>query len=290
VADSLFGRSRDVVEAALPDREPVICPLCQREPQLFAVDFQGFFLARCPVCRLEFQHPRPLFDQLEDAVYNESYHPEDHRNVDGTRARIFMRQLSQLEGYMSASPATVLDVGCGAGAFLDFASERGWEVAGTDVAVTNVVRQSGVKVWEGTLSGIAFTAERFAAIRFNHVLEHTQNPLAELQRARTLITDDGVLLVGVPNIAGLSIRLKSLQSRMGLKDQCWKHYGALHHLWFFTPATLSALVQKAGFEVLAWETPVTDRSDRSGWISAVTRAPLEVLGLGGILDLYARPR
>ena len=77
---------------------------------------------------------------------------------------------------------------------------------------------------------------------------------------------------------------------MGLKDRCWKHYGALHHLWFFTPATLSALVREAGFEVIAWETPVTDRSDRSGWISAVVRAPLEVLGLGGILDVYARPR
>ena len=124
---------------------------------------------------------------------------------------------------------------------------------------------------------------------FNHVLEHTQNPLTELQRARTLIADDGVLLVGVPNIAGLSIRLKNLQSRMGLKDQCWKHYGALHHLWFFTPATLSALVREAGFEVIAWETPATDRSDRSSWISAAVRAPLEVLRLGGILDLYARP-
>ncbi|MEE3203029.1 MAG: class I SAM-dependent methyltransferase [Acidobacteriota bacterium] len=290
MADSLFGQSRDVVEAALPDREPVVCPLCQCTPDLFAVDFQGFHLARCPACRLEFQHPRPLFEQLADAVYNESYHPDDHHNVDGTRARIFMRQLSRLERSVIASPASVLDVGCGAGAFLKFAEERGWEVAGTDVAVTDVVRQTDAKVWEGKLSDIAFAEERFAAIRFNHVLEHTQNPLVELRRARSLVADDGVLLIGVPNIGGLSIRLKSLQSRMGLKSQSWKHYGALHHLWFFTPATLSALVRDAGFEVLAWETHVTDRSDRSGWISAATRAPLEALRLGGILDLYARPR
>ena len=77
---------------------------------------------------------------------------------------------------------------------------------------------------------------------------------------------------------------------MGLKGHSWKHYGALHHLWFFTPATLTTLIQAAGFEVLAWETPVTDRNDRSGWVSSITRAPLEALRLGGIIDLYARPR
>ena len=76
---------------------------------------------------------------------------------------------------------------------------------------------------------------------------------------------------------------------MGLKGHSWKHYGALHHLWFFTPSTLAALVRAAGFEVLAWETPVTDRSDRSDWASAAIRAPLEMLRIGGILDLYARP-
>ena len=287
--DSLFGQSRDVVEAALPDRESVICPLCQCEPELFGIDFQGFHLARCQVCRLEFQHPRPLFDQLADAVYNESYHPDDHHNVDGTRARIFMRQLSRLERYVSGGTASVLDVGCGAGAFLQYAEGQGWEGAGTDVVVTDVVRKSGIKFWEGKLSGITFATEQFAAIRFNHVLEHTQNPLVELRRARSLITDGGVLLIGVPNIAGFSIRMKNLQSRMGLKNHSWKHYGALHHLWFFTPATLAALVRAAGFEVLAWETPVTDRSDRSGWVSTVIRSPLEVLRVGGILDLYARP-
>ena len=44
---SLFGEPRVVVGAALPDREDVYCPLCNREPEPFAVDFQGFQLVRC---------------------------------------------------------------------------------------------------------------------------------------------------------------------------------------------------------------------------------------------------
>ena len=287
---SLFGQPRAAVEAALPDREPVACPLCGREPRRFAVDFQGFRLARCPACRLEMQHPRPVFDQLAAAVYTASYHPDAHASLDRFREQSFGRQIARLERCVAPRPATLLDVGCGAGAFLAYARDRGWEVAGTDIGLTAAARRTGARLWEGQLPDIGFGGARFDAVRLNHVLEHTQDPLRELRQARRLVAGDGVLLVGVPNLAGLSIRLKSWQSRLGLKRKPWKHYGALHHLWFFTPSTLARLVAAAGFEVVHWETPVAGRPDRPAWVSAVLRPPLEAARAGGSLDLYARPR
>ena len=290
MSDSLFGRPRAEVEAALPDREPVACPLCGREPRSFGIDFQGLHLARCDACGLEFQHPRPVFRQLAAAVYNSSYHPDGHEAVGPCRERTFARQMERLERYVERRPAALLDVGCGAGAFLGYARTRGWTVGGTDINVTGDARRhGGIRLWEGQLPDIDFGGARFDAVRLNHVLEHTQDPLRELRQARRIVADDGVLLVGVPNVAGLSIRLKSWQSRLGLKRRCWKHYGALHHLWFFTPATLAALVEAAGFRVAHWETPAEDRSGRSGWAKALVRGPLEAARIGGILDLYARP-
>ncbi len=231
-----------------------------------------------------------MFDQLAAAVYAAGYHPAGHETVDRGRERTFARQIMRLERCVRRRPAAVIDVGCGAGAFLGYARGRGWEVAGTDISVTQAARCHGARLWEGQLPEIDFGAVRFDAVRLNHVLEHTQDPLRELRQARRLVADDGVLLVGVPNIAGLSIRLKSWQSRLGLKRRPWKHYGALHHLWFFTPATLAALVEAAGFAVAHWETPAEDRPGRSGRMRALVRGPLEAARLGGILDLYARPR
>jgi len=289
VSGSLFGRSRAEVEAALPDREPVACPLCGREPRPFAVDFQGLHLARCAACGLEFQHPRPVFEQLAAAVYTAGYHPEGHETVDGGRERTFARQLERIERYVRRRPAALLDVGCGAGAFLGYARSRGWTVGGTDISVTEGARRHDARLWEGQLPRIRFDGARFDAVRLNHVLEHTPDPMRELRQARRLVAGDGVLLIGVPNLAGLSVRLKSWQSRLGLKRRRWKHYGALHHLWFFTPATLAALVEAAGFRVVHWETPAEDRPGRSEWLRALVRGPVEAARMGGILDLYARP-
>ena len=148
------------------------------------------------------------------------------------------------------------------------------------MVVTACARASGVRVREGELPAIDFGDARYDVVRFNHVLEHT----------RELVTPGGYLLVGVPNLAGLSLRLKSWQSRLGLKTRRWRHYAALHHFWFFTPTTLRRLAEAAGFQVVAWETPVMGRPGRSAALTGVYRSLLETCRAGGLLDLYARAR
>lgn len=288
VSDSLFGRSRTEVKAALPDRERVNCPLCGREPHRFGVDFQGFQLARCPACGLEFQHPRPVPAQLDAAVYHADYHPPVDARTGRYRERAFAHQLARLAHHV-ALPATLLDVGCGDGAFLRSAQSAGWDVAGTDIHLTDAVRGTGIRTVEAPLPDIDFDGERFDAIRFNQVLEHTPDPLAQLHAARRMVTDRGILLLGVPNLAAWGIRLKNWQSRLGLKRRPWKHYGALHHLWFFTPATLRRLVEAAGFRVVTWETPPHGRPAPPGPLRTLLDRSISALRAGGILELYAEP-
>lgn len=287
-AESLFGRSQTEIDLALSRREDVTCPLCHTTPEPFAVDFQGLNLARCSTCGLEFQSPRPTFDDLTHAVYGASYHTAKEKLIDVARRYQFARQTHRFEQYILGSRRRVLDVGCGAGAFIRFAIERGWVVEGTDIVINADACTTGARLWEGQLPAIEFDDRSFDVIRFNHVLEHTQDPLAELRRARSLMSDGGILHVGVPNLAGLNIQLKTWQSRLRFKGKPWKHYGALHHLWFFTPETLTRLVTMAGFEVLDWETPVMDRSGRPHLVTVVIRNFLEKIRAGGIIDLYAR--
>jgi 2-polyprenyl-3-methyl-5-hydroxy-6-metoxy-1,4-benzoquinol methylase len=287
--DELFGRPRAEVEAALGEREPVRCPLCDLEPLPFATDFQGFRLGRCPRCALEFLSPRPSFARLSERVYAADYQdlaaPAAALTPD--KRAYLERQLSQLEKCLGRRGA-LLDVGCGAGAFLRLAAEQGWSVAGTDIHLSEAARASGARLRAGRLAELDFGGEKFEAVRFHHVLEHTPNPLEDLRRARALLQPGGVLYVSVPNLGGLSPRLKSWQSAAGLKSHRWRHYAALHHLWYFTPATLARLVEFAGFQVLKWETPLPPRPGRPAWLTAVFRLLLERPRWGSILDLFAR--
>ena len=225
---------------------------------------------------------------MATAVYGADYHRPDEASADARHRRHYARQTVRLEVWLAPERRRLLDVGCGAGAFMRFASERGWEVEGTDLVVTDWARAGGARIWEGELPSIAFGDARYDVVRFNHVLEHTRDPLVELGRARQLVAPGGILLVGVPNVGGLSPLLKSWQSRLGLKTKRWRHYAALHHLWFFTPATLQRLVEAAGFKVVRWETPVMDRPARSASMTGAYRAVLEACRAGSLLDLYAR--
>ncbi len=284
MAENYFGKDADVTRRELIPTEDVVCPLCDRAPVEFAVDYQGFHLCKCPDCGLQFQSPRLSFEVLADKVYTEDYCPGHEESANETA---YARQLSNFER-LTEKKGRVLDVGCGNGSFLEYAKQNGWETFGADIRLSPETANLTCPLFEGRLTDIDFGATRFDVIRFNHVLEHLQNPLVELARCRELLNPGGNVFVGVPNLAGVSPRIKNFQSRLGLKKKRWRHYAATHHLYFFTPSTLRSLIARAGFSVKFWETPVDKDYGKAG--GQLYRRLIESTRAGSILDFYITPR
>jgi 2-polyprenyl-3-methyl-5-hydroxy-6-metoxy-1,4-benzoquinol methylase len=284
---SYFGKAEVVSSGALRPTENVLCPLCVIEPRPFAVDFQGFTLCRCGKCGLEFVSPRLSFEELSATVYSDNYLPKrNDANWRSTEAEnTFAQQLTNFER-LAGAPKSILDIGCGNGAFLDLARDNGWQIAGVDIKLSEDARELNCPLWEGRLEETDFGGNTFDVVRLNHVLEHTQDPLAELKICRRLLKANGILFISVPNIAGLSPRLKGLQSRLHLKSHRWRHYAAMHHLFFFSPQTLTALVERAGFRVLEWNTPVPKKAGQNALVEHVYKLLMESTAKASILDLY----
>lgn len=282
-----FGKSRSVVSAELKPAEEVECPLCHIAPTPFAVDYQGFQLCYCPRCGLQFVNPRLSFEQLSEKVYTDFYFPKREQTTELNEADAyqFTRQLSNYERLLGRR-GKILDLGCGNGSFLHYAHTHGWEIFGADIGLSADARRLMCPLWEGRLQEIDFGDMRFDVVRLNHVLEHTQNPLAELIRSRELLKPQGIIYVSVPNIAGISPRLKGLQSRLRLKQHRWRHYAAMHHLFFLSPRTLRLVVEAAGLRVLQWETPVFKKSGQHPLIEGIYRKLLERSRSASILDFY----
>jgi hypothetical protein len=92
----------------------------------------------------------------------------------------------------------------------------------------------------------AFPGVRFDTVVFADVLEHVKQPERALTDARSILNDDGRVIVSIPNVAHGNVRLDLLLGRfdytsLGLLDHT--------HLRFFTETTLAALLAESGYEV-----------------------------------------
>lgn len=96
-----------------------------------------------------------------------------------------------------------LDVGCGKGSFLStFASHYpDWSLYGFEPSQKyeeHILKMKNVKqFFYGSLENIRLKFELVAAI---HVLEHVENPSVFLKQIHSLLADDGILLIQLPNI------------------------------------------------------------------------------------------
>lgn len=280
-----FDKTGTVKSGELEPTEKVDCPLCGIAPEPFAVDDHGFNLCQCSKCGLQFVTPRLDFEQLAEKVYTDVYFPRRDNEITEPERFQYSHQLENFERLLGKK-GKVLDIGCGNGSFLSFAETNGWEIAGVDIKLSSDARRLTCPLWEGRLQDIDFGDAAFDVVRLNHVLEHTQNPVEELQIVRSLLNPGAIVYLSVPNIAGISAKLKNAQSRLKLKGRPWRHYAAMHHLFFFTPETLGNVAKGAGLRPLEWETPIHKKEGQSAMLESLYKILMEKPRTGSILDLY----
>jgi SAM-dependent methyltransferase len=157
--------------------------------------------------------------------------------------------------YVPATSKTILDVGCGKGAFGLLLNKRSQcEVWGVEPDSRSIpAAQANLhKAIHGLFSPeLALPANYFDAIIFNDVLEHMFDPLSALQYASTLLTARGVIVASIPNIGHFPIIWKLVtRGEWDYKDK-----GILDktHLRFFTRDNITKMFTKAGFKLRSIE-------------------------------------
>jgi 2-polyprenyl-3-methyl-5-hydroxy-6-metoxy-1,4-benzoquinol methylase len=145
------------------------------------------------------------------------------------------------------------DVGCGSGAFLIHAKQRGWTCFGTEARpeAAEEMAQHDIKVFIGNLDNAEISGVQFDLIHMNHVLEHVSDPVVVLASIRELLSDDGLAMVEVPN----EFDAFSQRARQVLKLDGSSITSYYQHEWFFSPRTLKAVCEKSGLKIRALRTP-----------------------------------
>lgn len=108
----------------------------------------------------------------------------------------------------------------------------------------------------GELGDTPFPPESFDAVTLWDVVEHVRDPAEALRAVRRLLRPGGTLALSTPNLRGLFPRLSQPVGRV---TGYWTHPEPPAHLFQFSQATLSRLLERTGFrvvEVLHERTPL----------------------------------
>ena len=170
--------------------------------------------------------------------------PSEHDYSKGARHTKLEKALERIP-----DGGSVLDAGCGNGAYSAFLHELGYDVSGFDISQTVVNRAAELVPTgifkTGTLGdGLPFAPEFFDAIWFTEVLEHVFDVHGSLADLNEVLKTNGLLIMTTPFhgvIKNTAIALFGFE----------KHYNPyISHIRFFTQKSLKLSLENAGFKVL----------------------------------------
>jgi len=217
-------------------------------------------IKRCanPECGLLWLDPMPIADDLHLAYRDYYTHQEIASESRKSARRLIIKRihgaLSAAMGFYSAKrerdfrylrtrpPGRLLDVGCGAGDYLAFMRDHGWEAEGLDFdaeAIQSARARFGVNVHSRQLEEMNYPDAHFDAITMNHMIEHAHDPARLLQECRRVLKPDGLAIVTTPNSCSLGHRIHG---------KYWRGLEPPRHLHIFSPASLSLLAKRAVFD------------------------------------------
>lgn len=148
---------------------------------------------------------------------------------------------------------SLLDMPCGDGTFTLLMAPKFKRIVGLDASSKHLALAKKAlptaEFYESLIEEFE-TKERFDTITMINVLEHVANPILALRKAASLLSDNGILLVHVPNAMAINRRLAVL---MGTLTECEElspfDIQVAGHRRSYTMKTLSEDIEKAGLKV-----------------------------------------
>lgn len=227
------------------------CPLCAGESAapswLGSTRYRGkeFRYVACGACQSLYCRPMPDASDLE-SMYGATY-----ENVSGTEASGDPKEPEWVLAWLDRlTPSVFTDYGCGAGALLSGARERGWTVLGVELTVEVVERtkkRTGLPV---VTADEALEKGPFAdVLHVGDVLEHLTDLDREMPRILSLLKTGGFLLAQGPLEANANLFTWTLRMARALKGRAPVDMPP-YHVVLATAEGQWALFQRFGLEAV----------------------------------------
>lgn len=291
------------------------CPICSFKIKLWRIkdtEFGKFKIDRCVSCGYAFVNPRPSIRFLKE-FYATSGHG-DWTEADGVTASDLIEREKKFPnstkdaqriiatanalGY-SGQERRLLDVGCGYGFFTREALANGFSVDAIELASKErglAHEMTGLEPKPTTFEDYEHDGDLYSIILMSQILEHAQDVVLWVEKARSLLVDGGGLIIAVPNFDGIFRRVMQENEPYIIPPA---------HLNYFGSKNLSLLLEAHGFEVekVQWVSRImpTAFEKRFSWagksvlstiqlVSSGAMNTIDLLRMGLFINVYAKKR
>ncbi|MDO8804362.1 MAG: class I SAM-dependent methyltransferase [Elusimicrobiota bacterium] len=220
---------------------------CDHQNHKEAYRFGAAGLLRCEACGLVFVD-MPRETPSPDLVYEKYY-----RNETAARFNFGIEYVIRLFRFFRAfkmftvcpGARTIMDIGSGRGFMLYYLKKYYGYTRAAGIQISrNAVEFSrnrlGLEIYDKDLLELPLDNARFEVITMWHVLEHLTGPDKYIEKISGLLGERGKLIIEVPNF--------NSWTRVFTRGR-WLSLDLKHHLTFFTPESLTLMLERHGFAV-----------------------------------------
>jgi 2-polyprenyl-3-methyl-5-hydroxy-6-metoxy-1,4-benzoquinol methylase len=224
------------------------CPACngtQIVEVLVAKDYtvsqQNFSIWHCSVCTLRFTQDVPSQNEIAPYYQSDAYisHSDTKKGFINNlyhwvRKKTLRSKRKLIEEQTKLTNGTLLDIGCGTGAFLYEMKLANWDITGLepdDLARKKAAELYGITPFPSH-ELFDLPTQCYDAITMWHVLEHVHDLKGYLAQIQKLLRPKGKLFIAVPNYTSYDAQVY---------QQGWAAYDVPRHLYHFSPQSMQQL-------------------------------------------------
>jgi 2-polyprenyl-3-methyl-5-hydroxy-6-metoxy-1,4-benzoquinol methylase len=235
--------------------EFINCPVCHSSKfrdllsvKDHTVSRETFQIVECVKCSLKLTNPRPANEDIGKYYESDAYisHSDTSEGIINklykTVRRISLKRKLKLINGFNSETKSILDIGCGTGAFLETMKRHNWLTKG--VEPNDFARNKAISEYNLDVSTEVFLEsgkETFDVITLWHVLEHVHPLEKRIAEIKQHMKKNATLVIAVPNCECTDAKKY---------QEFWAAYDVPRHLYHFTPATMTLLMEQNGLEVI----------------------------------------
>lgn len=220
--------------------EDIECIFCNRSSNQIVIEENGYKGRKCPTCGLVYISPRPSPSEVHN-LYSENREYAKSISSPFTRRLYAKHNLHIIKKFIKNG--SMLEIGAGAGYFLDEARKEGFKVYGTEVnnIEVNFMRNKlKIPCEKSSLNASSFKGKKFDIVYHCEVISHFYDPIREFKKINDKLKDKGMLVFETGNLGDVKEKYYKIFTRFQLPD----------HLFFFSENNLKELLERNGFKFI----------------------------------------